>query len=163
MNETPLARRLDRNRDIFGLVVFLGITFAAASFGALFAPGEWYASLAKPRWTPPNWIFGPVWTVLYVLIAVSAWLVWREQQRIGPALGLWLGQLSLNALWSWLFFGLERPDLAAIDIGVLLLAILATAYAFARLSRSAALLLLPYAFWVGYATVLNIAIVRLNA
>ena len=151
------------SQTIFSLLIFLAISFGAASFGALFTPGEWYAALSKPVWTPPNWIFGPVWTVLYVLIGISAWLVWRTQPRLGVALGLWGAQLGLNTIWSWLFFGLERPALAAIDVAVLLIAIIATAYEFARVSRPAALLLLPYALWIAYATALNIAIWRLNA
>ena len=102
-------------------------------------------------------------TVLYVMIALSAWLVWRAQPRLGIPLGLWLAQLALNTIWSWLFFGLERPGLAAIDIVVLLGTIVGTAYAFTRVSRTAALLLLPYALWVGFASALNIAIWRLNA
>ena len=101
--------------------------------------------------------------MLYVMIAVSAWLVWRAQPRFGLPLGLWSAQLALNTLWSWLFFGLERPGLAAVDIILLLGTIVATAYAFVRVSRLAALMLLPYALWVGFATALNLAIWRLNA
>jgi tryptophan-rich sensory protein len=97
------------------------------------------------------------------MIALSAWLVWRAQPRFGVPIGLWCAQLALNTIWSWLFFGLERPDLAAGDIVVLLGTIVATAYAFAGMSRTAALLLLPYGLWVGFATALNIAIWRLNA
>ena len=149
-------------REILRILVFLAITFGAAAFGAQFMPGPWYAELAKPTWTPPGWIFGPVWTVLYVLIALSAWLVWRAQPRFGLPLVLWSAQLGLNTIWSWLFFRLERPGLAAIDIVVLLGTIIATAYAFVRVSRTAALLLLPYALWVGFASALNIAIWRLN-
>jgi len=163
MNKSSSPQHGSASQAILGLLGFLVVTFVAASFGALFMPGEWYAALTKPAWTPPNWVFGPVWTVLYVLIAVSAWLVWRAQPRLSSALGLWLGQLGLNGVWSWLFFGLQRPGLAAIDIVVLLVAIGATAYMFARVSRPAALLLLPYACWVGYATTLNIAIWHLNA
>jgi benzodiazapine receptor len=143
--------------------VFLVITFAVAAIGAQFMPGPWYAALAKPAWTPPGWLFGPVWTVLYVMIAISAWLVWQRQRRVSPALALWGAQLVLNGIWSWLFFGLERPGLAAIDIVVLLAMIIATALAFARVSRPAALLLVPYAIWVSFATALNLAIWRLNA
>ena len=150
-------------REILRLLVFLAVTFGAAAFGAQFMPGPWYADLVKPAWTPPNWIFGPVWTVLYVMIALSAWLVWRERPRFGLPLGLWVAQLGLNTIWSWLFFGLERPGMAAIDIVVLLGTIVATAYAFAHVSRIAALLLLPYALWVGFASALNLAIWRLNA
>lgn len=144
-------------------IVFLALTFAVASFGAQFAPGAWYRALAKPAWTPPTWVFAPVWTVLYVLIAVAAWLVWLQRRRLDLPLVLWLGQLALNGAWSWLFFGLERPGLAALDIVALLAAILVTMMAFARVSRPAALLLVPYALWVGYAAALNLAIWRLNA
>ena len=163
MTGSSQAEQPTRGREILRLMVFLALTFGAAAFGAQFMPGPWYAELAKPVWTPPNWIFGPVWSVLYFTIAVSAWLVWRTQPRFGVPLGLWSAQLGLNTLWSWLFFGLERPDLAAVDIVVLLVAICATAYAFARVSRLAALALLPYALWVGFATALNVAIWRLNA
>lgn len=144
-------------------LVFLAATFAVAAIGAQFLPGPWYAALAKPTWTPPGWLFGPVWTVLYVTIAISAWLAWIKQPRFGPALALWFVQLALNGIWSWLFFGLERPGLAAIDIVVLLAAIVATALAFVRVSRPAALMLVPYVLWVSFATALNLAIWRLNA
>ena len=163
MSGDPAEPQTPRGREILRLLVFLAITFCAAAFGAQFMPGPWYAELVKPAWTPPNWIFGPVWTVLYVLIALSAWLVWRARPRFGLPLALWFAQLGLNGIWSWLFFGLERPGLAAIDIVVLLGAILATAYAFAHVSRLAALALLPYVLWVGYATALNVTIWRLNA
>ncbi|MDH3420105.1 MAG: tryptophan-rich sensory protein [Gammaproteobacteria bacterium] len=162
MTRESAEHRPSPRRAIVYLLGFLVITFGAAAFGAQFMPGPWYAALVKPAWTPPNWLFGPVWTVLYVLIALSAWLVWRAQPRLSVPLGLWFAQLGLNAIWSWLFFGLERPGLAAIDIVALLVAIIATAVAFARASRTAAFLLLPYALWVGFATALNIAIWRLN-
>lgn len=163
MSREPAEHRPSPRRAIAYLLIFLVITFGAAAFGAQFMPGPWYAALAKPAWTPPNWLFGPVWTVLYVLIALSAWLVWRAQPRRGVPLGLWFAQLGLNTTWSWLFFGLERPGLAAIDIIVLLSVIIATAVAFARVSRPAALLLVPYVLWVAFATALNIAIWQLNA
>jgi tryptophan-rich sensory protein len=163
MNGSAGQRRPSAGRETLRLVIFLAITFGAAAFGAQFMPGPWYAEIAKPAWTPPSWVFGPVWTILYVMIALSAWLVWRAQPRFGVPIGLWCAQLALNTIWSWLFFGLERPDLAAGDIVVLLGTIVATAYAFAGVSRTAALLLLPYGLWVGFATALNIAIWRLNA
>jgi tryptophan-rich sensory protein len=150
------------NRLLPGFV-FLVLTFAVAAVGAQFMPGPWYAALAKPAWTPPGWLFGPVWTVLYVMIAISAWLIWLKQPRISPALALWAAQLALNGVWSWLFFGLERPGLAAIDIVALLIAIGATALAFAPVSRVAALMLVPYALWVSFATALNLSIWRLNS
>ena len=104
-------------QSVLGLAGWLLLTFAAAAIGALFVPGEWYASLVKPAWNPPNWIFGPVWTVLYILMAVAAWLVWKRYglARATVPLLLFVIQLVLNAGWSWLFFGLRRPDLAFID------------------------------------------------
>lgn len=143
------------------LVVFLALVFAVAGLGAQFGPDEWFAALQKPSWNPPNWVFAPVWTTLYAMMAVAAWLVWRTGAR--APLAWWLVQLALNAAWSWLFFGLHRPDLAFADILVLWLAIAATIVAFAPVSRTAALLLVPYLAWVTFATALNGAIWRLDA
>jgi len=143
-------------------IVFFALTFGVAALGAQFLPGPWYEALAKPSWTPPNWLFGPVWTTLYVMIAAAAWLVWQARPHLDHVLGLWAAQLVLNGAWSWLFFGLERPGLAALDIIALLVAIVATAVAFSRVSRVAALLLLPYLAWVGFASALNLAIWSLN-
>ncbi len=128
-------------------------------------PGEWYASLRKPSWNPPGWIFGPVWTALYAMMAVAAWLVWRRggfaaQRR---PLGWFLAQLALNAAWTPLFFGLHWPGVAFAEIVLLWLAIVATLAAFRRVSRTATLLLVPYLLWVTFATVLNFTLWRLNA
>ena len=147
-----------------GLGFWLAVTFAAAWIGSRFQPGEWYSGLIKPALTPPGWVFGPVWTLLYAIMAVAAWLVWCRHglaNAIGP-LGLFLGQLVLNALWSYLFFGLQHPGLALLDIVVLWLVILATVKAFWRSHRPAGLLLLPYLFWVSFATYLNFQFWRLN-
>jgi benzodiazapine receptor len=143
---------------------FLVLSFAAASVGALFLPGEWYASLLKPDWNPPNWIFAPVWTVLYALIGVSGWLAWRTRGiRAAPlAFGFYGAQLLLNAAWSWLFFGLHQPALAFANIVALWLSILGTVILFWRLSRASALILLPYLCWVGFAATLNLALWLLN-
>ena len=140
------------------------LTFSAASLGALFLPGQWYASLKKPSWNPPAWLFGPVWTALYTLMAVAAWLVWRRggwaaQRR--PLL-LFLLQLALNAAWTPLFFGLHQPGLAFAEIVLLWLAIAATLTAFGSVSRAAAALLAPYLAWVSFAAVLNFTLWRLN-
>lgn len=153
-----------KRRDWLGLVAFLALTFGTAAIGSQFMPGEWYERLAKPEWTPPNRVFGPVWTVLYALIALAGWLVWRERGIAGArvALALYLLQLALNAAWSWLFFGLERPGAALVEIAVLWCVILATALAFRRVRRLAAVLLLPYLLWVSFASALNFAIWRLN-
>jgi benzodiazapine receptor len=146
------------------LPVFILAAFLPAVFAARFAPGAWYQELAKPTWTPPAWLFGPVWFVLYVTIGVAAWLVWRRA-RFAEAPAAWLAwgaQLALNGAWSWIFFGLRAPGPALIEIAVLWLAILATIVAFHRLRPVAAALLLPYLAWVGFATALNAAIWRLN-
>jgi tryptophan-rich sensory protein len=152
-------------KSALGLVGWLAVSFAAALIGSRFMPGEWYASLAKPSWNPPNAVFGPVWTVLYALMAVSAWLVWRRAgfSGAGAALGLFVFQLVLNALWSYLFFGLHRPDIAFFDIVVLWVGILAVTLLFWRVDRIAGALMLPYLAWVGFAAYLNYTLWRMNA
>jgi tryptophan-rich sensory protein len=151
-------------RAMIGLGVSLLVTFAAAAIGAQFMPGAWYAGIAKPSWNPPNWIFGPVWTALYLMMAVAAWMVWKATGATGVrhALMLFLVQLALNAAWSWLFFGRERPDLALMDIAALWLTIVATTWAFWGIERRAGMLMLPYLAWVSFASCLNFAIWRLN-
>jgi benzodiazapine receptor len=147
-----------------GLAFWLTVTFSAAWVGSRFQPGEWYAGLVKPALTPPAWVFGPVWTLLYAMMGIAAWLVWRNFRvaaALGP-LGLFLVQLALNALWSYLFFGLQRPGLAFLDIVALWLAILATLCAFWRAYPLAGLLLFPYLLWVSFATYLNFQFWRLN-
>lgn len=144
------------------LLIFIALVAVAAVFGAQFPPGEWYAGLAKAPWTPPNWVFSPVWTLLYLAIAGAGWLVWRSSSaRTQPLLALWSIQLVLNALWSWLFFGLRRPDLALADITGMLIVILAFAVSAWPVSRLASWLFAAYALWVTYALSLN-AYVWLN-
>ncbi|MBU2501734.1 tryptophan-rich sensory protein [bacterium] len=153
-------------RTRFGPLLFLVVcTLGAGFLGSLFPPGEWYAALAKPAWNPPGWVFGPVWAALYVMMAIAAWLVWSRGGFTAArgAMGLYLFQLILNALWSFLFFGLQRPDLAFVDVVLLWLAILATLIVFARIRGAAGMLLIPYLAWVGFAVVLHLAIWRLNA
>jgi tryptophan-rich sensory protein len=144
--------------------VFIVLVAGAALFGAQFTPGEWYESLRRPPLTPPSWLFGPVWSLLYMAIAVAAFLVWRSPERsgVGLALGLWAVQLILNAAWSYLFFGLERPGLALVEIVVLLAVIVATTLVFFSIRRPAGWLFLPYALWVGFATYLNAGFWFLN-
>ena len=146
------------------LAGWLLICFMAASFGALFMPGAWYASLTKPTWNPPGWIFGPVWTSLYVMMAVAAWLVckrgcWAVQKR---PLGWFLIQLVLNAAWTPLFFGLKKPAVAFGEIILLWLAIAVTLASFLRVSKAAGWLLAPYLAWVSFAALLNFTLWRLN-
>lgn len=156
--ERPLSGKIG------GLAVWLLLSFIVASFGALFQTGEWYLTIAKPSWTPPGWIFGPVWTLLYIAMAVAAWLVWLEGgwKANRSALSLYVVQLVFNAAWSWLFFGVHTIGGALIDIVILWLLILATLILFRRRRPAAGLLLVPYALWVGFATALNFQIWRLN-
>lgn len=151
--------------SIAGLIFWLAITFAAAFVGSRFMPGEWYAELRKPSWNPPGWVFGPVWTVLYVLMGAAAWLVWRKAGISGApvALGIFVAQLVLNGLWSYLFFGLHRPGAALIDIVALWLLILATLVLFWRVRPLSGSLLIPYLLWVGFASALNYQLWRLNS
>lgn len=146
------------------LLVFVALVVVAAAVGSRFRPGEWYERLRKPSWRPPNWLFAPVWSALYLMMAVAAWLVWGEAGAAAGAvpLALWLGQLVLNAAWSPAFFGLRRPDLGLIVIVALWLAIACTVAAFAAISAVAAWLMVPYLVWVSFATALNFAIWRLN-
>jgi len=150
--------------DLVSLSVFLLLCFAAATSGAVFKPGAWYDSLTKPSWTPPDWLFPVAWTVLYVAIAVSAWLVWRAAGLAEGmlALAVWLIQLVLNAAWSWLFFGLRRMDLAFVEVLGLWASILGCIVLFAPLSSVAALLMVPYLVWVSFAAALNLAVWQAN-
>jgi translocator protein len=151
-----------------GLLLSFALVAAVSLAGTLWTDtgdGSWYEQLEQPAWEPPDWLFGPVWTVLYVLMAVAAWLVSRcglHRGDVQIALGLYLLQLALNLGWTGVFFGLERPGWALVEIVVLVLVLLATIVAFARVSKIAAALLVPYLLWVGYATALTAAIAALN-
>lgn len=157
-----MANINDRKGNILSAVVFIALVAAAATLGGMAQPGEWYARLQKPAWNPPDWVFGPVWTVLYLCIAAAGWYVWRATKYITVPLVIWGLQLLLNAAWSWLFFGMHRPDLALVDIVLLLATILAFIASSRRYSRRASGLFVPYALWVGFATALNAAIWQLN-
>ncbi len=135
-----------------------------AASGLATPPGEWYASLAKPTWTPPGWVFGPAWTLLYTLMAVAAWHVWRRRAAtdVRMPLALFAIQLVLNLAWTPLFFGMQRPGLALAEIVVMLAVILATTASFVRVSTTATVLMLPYCAWVCFATALNWAIWQMN-
>lgn len=148
------------------LLAFLGIAFAVAAFGSITtinAVNGWYARAAHVTWTPPNWVFGAVWTVLYTMIAVAGWLIWlqRRSQVTGVALAFYVGQLALNSLWSPVFFGgytIIREPALWIALGIILLldlAVAATIALFWPISRPAALLLVPYLVWILYASTLN--------
>lgn len=146
------------------LIGWLALCFAAAGTAAFVSIDGWYAALQKPSWNPPPWVFGPAWTVLYFCMAVAAWLVWREGgwKTQGRALGLFLVQWALNALWTPIFFGLHRPGLAFAEIVILWLLLAATLAAFWRINKAAGALLVPYLTWVSFAAALNFAIWRLN-
>lgn len=157
-----------RSRGLAGLLLAICICQAAGVFGALFTvdaiPG-WYAELAKPPFTPPSWVFAPVWIALYTAMGIAAYVVLgrgRESPGVRLALGLFVVQLVLNALWTPLFFGLHWLLVAFVEIVLLFLFVLATTIAFWRVSRPAALLLVPYLLWVGFAAALNLAFWLLN-
>lgn len=149
-------------RDLVALGIFVALVALAALFGAQFVPGPWYEGLRKPPLNPPNWVFGPVWSVLYLAIAVAGWLVWRAPRASAAPLVLWGSQLVLNAAWSWLFFGLQQPGVALVEILLLLSLVIATTVSFFRVRALAGLLLVPYAAWVGFASYLNAGIWYLN-
>ncbi len=151
-------------RQILALIGWLALCFAAAVGAAFVSIDDWYAALNKPSWNPPAWIFGPAWTLLYIMMAVAAWLVWREGgwKVQGRALRWFLLQWMLNALWTPLFFGMHRAGLAFAEIIVLWFALLATLASFWLVRKVAGVLLLPYLAWVSFASALNFAIWRLN-
>ncbi len=150
--------------QLIGLLGWLLAAFAAGAVGAVASVEavSFYAQLSKPSWAPPAWVFGPVWSMLYALMGVAAWLVWRSPGSKGVALGLFGAQLAANALWSWLFFAWHRGALAAAEVLVLLALIVAAVVAFWRTSRLASLLLVPYLFWVSFASALTWAVWRSN-
>jgi len=153
-------------KNAIGLVVALVVCFAAAAIGGLAtqrAP-EFYTALSRPSWAPPSSLFGPVWTALFVLMAIAAWLIWKEKGFEGARGPLWLFvvQLAFNALWSWLFFAWQLGTLALIEIVLLLALIALTIVAFWRVRPLAGLLLVPYLAWVAYATALTFAVVQRN-
>lgn len=153
--------------DVLALALFVGLCLGIGFLGASLVEtsvGTWYADLNKPTFTPPNTVFGPVWTVLYVLMAVAAWRVWRiaDRQTARGPLTLFALQLALNLGWSVVFFGLQKIGAAVATIIVLDVAILVTMLSFRTVDRLAALLMAPYLAWVLFATILNIATWRLN-
>jgi len=153
---------------LFYLLAFTGINAVGAALGGAATStsvGTWYATLEKPGFTPPAWVFGPAWTLLYLLLAISAWLIWRQNSKniaVKQALRAYFAQLGLNFLWSPLFFGLRSPLLGFIDILLLLIAIGWMLRRFLQVSLMATLLSIPYLAWVLFATALNFEIMRLN-
>jgi translocator protein len=155
-------RPAGRLQSVFAAVGCAAAVLLTSLSGASFRPGLWYDALAKPAWTPPDWVFPPVWSLLYIAIGVAGWLIFTRPTGGWPRL-LWFAQLLLNAGWSWLFFGVNRPALALAEIIVLLGTILALLALLAVRQRLAFWLLVPYALWVSYALSLNAGIVWLQA
>lgn len=162
MRPSPFSRA----RQAFVLIAWLLLCFAAAAVGgfASASAGTFYAELVRPAWAPPGWLFGPVWTVLYVLMGISAWLVWRVRgfAGAGTALLVFVGQLAANALWTWIFFVWKKGGLAFAEILLLWVLIVATIVLFWRVSRLSSVLLVPYLAWVSFASMLTLSSWRLN-
>lgn len=148
-------------KNLSKLILSISLCLGAGILGSFFtvsAIPTWYATLNKPSFSPPNWIFGPVWTILYILMGYSLYLVWSKRKV--PVV-FWI-QLFLNAIWSIIFFGMRNPALALIDIVALWIAIVLTMKAFYKINKLASYLLIPYLAWVSFATILNLAIMLLN-
>ncbi len=154
--------------NVFKVIIAIAVSELAGIIGSVFtmpAIPEWYASLIKPALAPPSWVFGPVWVSLFALMGVASFLVWQkglEQSKVKIALSLFIVQLILNVAWSAVFFGLRDPGMAFVEIIILWIAIFAAIVAFAKVSKTAAFLLLPYLAWVSFASYLNFAIWSLN-
>lgn len=154
--------------NFFKLIIALVVSQLAGIIGAIFTTpsiGGWYTTLIKPSFNPPSWVFGPVWTTLFVLMGIAAFLIWKrglDKKEVKIALGIFILQLILNTFWSIIFFGWQNPGGALIEIAFLWLAILASMIAFARISKPAMYLLLPYILWVSFASYLNYTIWLLN-
>ena len=165
MSTQAASVTVNNTKDTLALGGWLALCFLAALGGVFVSTGDWYMSLNKPSWNPPSWIFGPVWTTLYCMMAVAAWQVWRvggwQRQRV--ALSLFVTQLVLNALWTPIFFGAHQMGWAFVEICMLWLTLVATIGAFWKVKLSAALLLLPYLAWSSFAAVLNFTLWRLNS
>ncbi|MBB3805241.1 tryptophan-rich sensory protein [Xanthomonas arboricola] len=161
-----MTRQKWKKSQWFGLLGWLALCYAVAGLGALASiqAASFYADLQRPAWAPPGWLFGPVWTALYGMMAVAVWLVWRRGGWAGArlALGMFILQLALNGLWSWLFFAWHMGAWAFADIVLLWLTLAATIGVFAKRSSVAAWLLVPYLAWVSFAAALNYSVWQLN-
>jgi tryptophan-rich sensory protein len=167
MADPTLELPSPRKNGAIALAAFLGLAYLVAAVSSIFTVSSiptWYAALAKPSFNPPNQLFGPVWTLLYTLMAIAAWLVWRRPDSSLRRAGLlWFGmQLGLNFLWSFVFFWAHQIGLALMEIALLWVGILATMLIFFRLGKAAGWMFAPYLAWVSFAAVLNFAIWRLN-
>ena len=164
MKTTPSSISL--RTTLLGLLYWLVLTFAFAAFAAVASvqAGTFYMQLSRPAWAPPAWLFGPVWTVLYLLMAIGAWLVWKAHglRRAGAALSLFVLQLAANAMWPWVFFAWHQGALAFLEILFLWALIVGTIVTFWGLQKVAAALLLPYLAWVTFACALTFTAWKLN-
>jgi benzodiazapine receptor len=157
-----------KKSNIVKLIISLVLPQAIGGIGSIFtmtSVSTWYVGLNKPSFNPPNWIFGPVWTILYLMMGIALYLVWKQgiqRQNVKCAVGLFTVQLTLNLTWTFLFFYLKMPFVAFIEIVILWISILITIIAFVRISRPTGLLLVPYLLWVSFASVLNFFLWRLN-
>ena len=164
---TKCRRQMTNTRPLIALAAFLIACYAVAAIGGAVTAtslGSWYEGLIRPSFAPPNWLFGPVWTVLYGMMAVAAWRVWRQTQQGGRTVPLRLFgiQLALNLGWSLIFFGSQAIALAFVEILLLLTVLVATTLAFRRIDRVAGALFVPYVLWVAFATLLNGGFMILN-
>jgi len=153
--------------NIQKLILSIVLCLLIGMFGSIFTSSSvstWYTTLIKPAFNPPSWLFGPVWTALYILMGISFYLIWKtkETKQRNEALDWFLIQLGLNFLWSLIFFGMKMPGIAFIEILLLETTIIITALKFYKISKSSAYLMIPYILWVGFATILNFAIFYLN-
>jgi benzodiazapine receptor len=163
----PTSERQKVSRDLVGLFAFIILCLTVSGVGGAITAtsvDNWYQALEKPPFNPPDWVFAPVWTALYIVMGIAAWRVWRLRsfEVTGKALAVFAVQLTLNLAWSFLFFGLQRIDLALVEIVILLFAIIVTSTMFWRVDRLAGLLFVPYGAWVTYATIINASIWLLN-
>lgn len=161
----PTVPRWRRALALLGFLAICLVVGRGAGYVTVPAVRDWYPTLTKPSWTPPDWLFPIAWSILYAMMAIAVWLVWRHPAATpwrDRAIGLWWLQLGLNLAWSLLFFGQREPLLALVDVLLLWFAILATIAVFNRVERLAAWLMVPYLLWVSYATAVNAAIVGMN-
>ncbi|MDC0987415.1 tryptophan-rich sensory protein [Alphaproteobacteria bacterium] len=163
----PTEDRPKESRNLVSLFAFIVICLIISGIGGAITASSvetWYQALEKPIFNPPDWVFAPVWTLLYIIMGIAAWRVWRLRsfEATGKALGVFALQLGFNLAWSFLFFGLQRIDLALVEIVILLVAIIVNAIMFWRIDRLAGLMLMPYIAWVTYATILNASLWLLN-
>jgi len=159
--DRPMIEAAQSDRPFVILAVLLVAVACVASSGAYFLPGQWYAALAKPSWTPPAWVFPPVWSVLYLTIAVAGWLVW-SLPHARALRAMWIVQLVLNGAWSWLFFGLHMTVYALLDLLLLVASVAALVVASWSRCRAVGIVLLPYLAWIAYAATLNAGVWWLN-